>query len=83
MQISLNTEKTKKMLLYNCLSCEKCFVIKFDEKVKDGFKDTLKFCKSDLNIYIFYPKGVYFFEYRDGWDKFEETFLPKTFENLF
>ena len=41
------------------------------------FASTYKFCNNDLNKFVMLlRKGVYPYEYMDGWDKFNETSIP-------
>ena len=43
----------------------------------ERFASTYKFCNNDLNKFVMLlGKGVYPYEYMDGWDKFNETSIP-------
>ena len=66
------------MITYKCLSCNRDYSNKLDEKLKKGFKNTFKFSDNDINKLIFLlRKGVYPYEYMDEWEKFNETALPE------
>ena len=41
-------------------------------------KNTFKFSNNDINKFIFLlRKGVYYYEYMDNWERFNETALPE------
>ena len=43
----------------------------------ERFANTYKFCNNDINKFIMLlRKGVYPYEYMDGWDKFNEKIIP-------
>ena len=51
---------------YKCLSCNKDYSNKFDDKLKKRFKNTFKFSNNDINKFILLlRKGVYPYEYMD------------------
>ena len=61
-----------------CLIRNKNCQIKFDEKLKERFFNTCKFCNHDINKFILLlRKGVYPYEYKGDWEKFNETTLPE------
>ena len=61
------------------MSCNKNYQHKFVEELKERFFDTYKFSKHDnYKFILFLEKGVYFYEYMDDWEKFNETSLPET-----
>ena len=63
---------------YKCLSCDKDYSNKLDEKLKKRFKNTFKFSDNDINKFILLlRKGFYPYEYMDNWEKFNETTLPE------
>ena len=69
------------LIKYKCLSCNKDYSNNHDEKLKKQFKNTFKFSDSDIYKFIFLlRKGIYPYEYMDGWEKFNETTLPETEE---
>ena len=66
------------MIKYKCLSCNKDYSNKLDEKLKKWFKNPFRFPNNDINKFILLlRKGVYPYEYMDDWEKFKETTLPK------
>ena len=43
----------------------------------ERFSNTYEFCDKDLNKFVMLlRKGVYPYEYMDGWDKFNEKIIP-------
>ena len=64
------------MIKYKCLSCNKNYSNKIDEKLKKRFNNTFKFSNNDTNKFILLlRKVVYPYEYMDQWGKFNETTL--------
>ena len=64
------------LMEYKCLCCNKNYQHKFDEKLKKRFFNTNQFSNHDNNKFILLlQKGVYPYEYMDGWKKFNETSL--------
>ena len=74
------------MIKHKCVSCNKDYLNKFDEKLKRRFKNIFKFSDNDINRFILLLiKGVYPDEYMDDWEKFNEPTLPekeKSYSNL-
>ena len=74
------------LIKYKCLSCNKDYSNKLDEKFKKRFKNTIKLFDNDINKFIlFLRKGVYPYEYMDDLEKFNKTTLPeieKSYSNL-
>ena len=62
------------------MGCERCRTKKtkdLDEGVlKKNFNHTSRFWGCDEKFRLMIKKGVYPYEYMDGWKKFEETSLP-------
>ena len=53
---------------YKCLSYNKDYSNKLDEKLKKKFKNIFKFSNSDVNKFILLlRKAVYPYEYMDDW----------------
>ena len=50
---------------------------KINKELIERFASTYKFCNNDLKKFVMLlRKGVYPYEYMDGWDKFNETSIP-------
>ena len=66
------------MIKHKCLSCNKDYLNKLDEKLKRRFKNIFKSSDNDINRFILLLiKGVYPDEYMDDWEKFNEPTLPE------
>ena len=66
------------LIKYKCLSCNKNYSNKVNGKLKNHFKNTFKFSNNDISKFILLlRKGVCPYEYRDDWEKFNETAIPK------
>ena len=64
------------MIIYKCLSFNKDYSNKLDEKLKKVFKNKFKFSNTDINKFILLlRKSVYPDEYKDKWEKINETTL--------
>ena len=64
-------------LLFKCIDCEKEYEKEFNKELIERFANTYKFCDNDLNKFlILLRKGVYPYEYMDGWNKFNEELIP-------
>ena len=64
-------------LLFKCTDCEKEHEKEFNKELLERFSNTYEFCGNDLNRFlILLRKGVYPYEYMDGWNKFNEKVLP-------
>ena len=61
------------LIEYKCLCCNKNYQRKFDENLKEEFFNTYLFSNNDNNKFMLLRKGVYPYEYIDGWEKFNET----------
>ena len=65
------------VIKYKCLSCNKNYQHKFNEKLKEKSLNTYKCFNHDNNKFILsLRKGVYSYKYMDDWKKFNET-LPE------
>ena len=75
----LKYESVKDNLIkYKCLSCNKGYSNKLDEKLKKRFKNSFKFSNNNINKFILLlKKGVYPYEYIDDWESFNEVTLPE------
>ena len=66
------------LIIYKCLSYNKDYLEKLEEKFKKWFKNIFKFSNNDINKFVLLlRKSVYPYEYIDEWKKFDETALPK------
>ena len=64
-------------LLFKCIDCKKEYEKGFNKEILERFSNTYEFCGNDLNNFlILLRKGVYPYEYMDGWNKFNEKALP-------
>ena len=64
-------------LIFKCIDCEKEYEKEFNKELLERFSNTYEFCDNDLNTFlILLRKGVYPYEYMDGWDRFNEKVLP-------
>ena len=64
-------------LIFRCLECKKSYKKDFNKELINSFLSKYKFCNGDINRFILLlRKGVYPYEYMDGWERFDETSLP-------
>ena len=64
------------LIIYKYLSLNKDYSNKLDEKLKKVFKNKFKFSNTDINKFILLlRKSVYPDEYKDKWEKINETTL--------
>ena len=64
-------------LIFRCFSCQKNYKKEINKELVERFSSTYKFCSNDLNKFVMLLiKGVYPYEYMDGWDKFNEKSIP-------
>ena len=64
-------------LIFRCFNCKKNYKKEINKELIERFASTYKFCNNDLNKFVMLlRKGVYPYEYTDGWDKFNETSIP-------
>ena len=65
------------LMEYKCLTCNKSYQWKIDEKLNERFFNIYKFPNHDNNkLVLLLWKGVYPYEYLDDWEIFNETSLP-------
>ena len=68
---------TDKKLIFRCLDCKKNYEKEINKELVERFSNTYGFCDKDLNKFVMLlRKGVYPYEYMDGWDKFNEKIIP-------
>ena len=61
-------------LIFRCFNCKKNYKKEINKELIERFASTYKFCNNNLNKFVMLlRKGVYPYEYMDGWDKFKET----------
>ena len=66
------------MIIYKCLSCNKCYWKKLNEELKTKLKNTFKFSNTDINKFILLlRKDIYPYEYMDYLEKVNEEKLPE------
>ena len=66
------------LVKYKCLSCNKDYSNKLNEKLKKRFKNTFKFSDNDISKFILLlRKDVYPYEFMVDWKRFNETTLPE------
>ena len=59
------------------IDCGKEYKKGFNKELIKRFSNTYEFCDSDMDKFlILLRKGVYPYEYMDGWDRFNEKTLP-------
>ena len=64
-------------LIFKCIDCEKEYEKEFNKELIESFANTYIFCDNDLDKFIMLlRKGVYPYEYMDGWDKFNGKIIP-------
>ena len=68
---------TDKKLIFRCFDCKKNYRKEINKELIERFANTYKFCNNDINKFIMLlRKGVYPYEYMDGWNKFNEKLIP-------
>ena len=64
-------------LIFRRFECKKNYKKDFNKELIKRFANIYKFCNEDINKFIFLlRKGVYPYEYMNGWERFDETSLP-------
>ena len=64
-------------LILRCFNCKKNYEKEINKELTERFASTYKICNNGLNKFVMLlRKGVYPYEYMDGWDKFNETSIP-------
>ena len=64
-------------LLIKCIDCEKEYEKEINKELVERFANTYKFCNNNINKFVMLlRKGVYPYEYMDGWYKFNEKIIP-------
>ena len=77
---NLDYIKTKnEKLILECYNCKQRYRKKFNKDLIKKFKNTYRFCNSDLYKFVLLlRKGVCPYEYADTWERFNEISLPST-----
>ena len=64
-------------LIFRCFNCKKNYKKEINKELIERFSSTYEFCDKNLNKFIMLlRKGVYPYEYMDGWNKFNEKSIP-------
>ena len=64
-------------LIFRCFNCKKNYKKEINKELVETFSNTYNFCNNDINKFVMLlRKGVYPYEYMDGWDKFNEKLIP-------
>ena len=64
-------------LNFRCFECNKNYEKDFNKELIKRFANIYEFCNEDINKFVFsLRKGVYPYDYRDSWERFDETSLP-------
>ena len=64
-------------LIFRCFLCKNDYKKAFNKKLIKIFSNIYEFCNGDFNKFILLlRKGIYPYEYRDSWRRFDETSLP-------
>ena len=64
-------------LVFRCFECKKNTTKDFNNELIKRFKNTYQFSESDKNKFLLLlRKGVYPYEYKDFWNKFDELQIP-------
>ena len=64
-------------LIFRCFNCKKNYKKEINKELIERLASTYKFCNNDFNKFVMLlRKGVYPYEYMDGWDKFNEASIP-------
>ena len=64
-------------LIFRCFNCKKNYKKEINKELIEIFSSTYEFCDKNLNKFIMLlRKGVYPYEYMDGWSKFNEKSIP-------
>ena len=72
-----NNQLIFQCLEFNSIECKKNYKKDYKELIK-RFANTNKFCNGDINKFILLlRKGIHPYEYRDSWEKFNETLQYK------
>ena len=64
-------------MIFRCFKCRNNYKIDLDKELINKFLSIYDFCKGDIKKFILLlRKGVYPYEYKDNWERFNETSLP-------
>ena len=66
-----------KKLIFKCFDCKNNYKKEINKELMERFSNTYEFCDKNLNKFVMLlRKGVYPYEYMDGWDRFNEKIIP-------
>ena len=72
-----NMKNKDEKLIFRCFSCKKNYEKDFNKELIERFSNIYELCNEDLNKFILLLRtGVYPYEYKDNWERFDETSLP-------
>ena len=64
------------LIIYKCLSCNKCYSKRLNEELKKKFKNIFKFSNNGFNKFILLLKRLFYpYECMDDWERFIEAIL--------
>ena len=65
-------------LIFTCFNCKRNYKKEINKELIERFASIYRFCNNDLNKFVMLlRKGVYPYEYMDGWDKLNQTSIPR------
>ena len=63
-------------VIWKCIDSSKNYKLHFTKDLINRFANTYEFCTKDIHILILLLwKGIYIYEYMNGWKRFDKTLL--------